>query len=65
MGTVTKSTITNDRLLQAVERVAIEVRALRKDVALFVPSESVKSYKHPKRILASFRRAVRKFPPRT
>ena len=39
-----------------------EVRALRREVAMFLPTESFEGYKHPKRILASYKKALAKYP---
>ena len=42
-----------------------EVKELRRDVARIVPTETIDVYKHPQRILASYRRATRTFPARS
>ena len=39
-----------------------EVRALRLEVAMFFPTETLESYKHPKRIMAAYKKAVAKYP---
>lgn len=41
-----------------------EVRTLREDIALMLPYESIEEYAHPKRISASFKRAIKKYPIR-
>jgi len=41
-----------------------EVRGLRRDIELVIPSESLKGYAHPQRILSSYRKAIKKYPPR-
>jgi len=50
-----------EKLLSKVLR---EVRSLRRDIDIIVPSESLNDYKHPDRILASFRRATKKYATR-
>jgi hypothetical protein len=57
MATSTKT----EKLLSSVLR---EVKSLRRDIDLIVPSESLENYKHPARILASFRRATKKYAHR-
>ena len=52
---------TAEKLMRDVLR---EVRELRREVSLVIPSESLKGYAHPRRILTSYRRATRKYPPR-
>ncbi len=39
-----------------------EVRALRLEVAMFLPTESLDEYKHPKRIMNAYKKAIAKYP---
>jgi hypothetical protein len=39
-----------------------EVRALRQEVSMFFPTESLAGYKHPERIIASYKKAIAKHP---
>ena len=54
----------NTIILREVRALSREVKGLRRDIEIVIPSESLDGYKHPKRILASYRRAMKKFPPR-
>lgn len=56
--------VTNTTTEKLLSKVLQEVRSLRRDMDIIVPSESLDNYKHPDRILGSFRRATRKFAPR-
>lgn len=58
---MTTASITTEKLLTRVLR---EVQSLRRDVSLIIPSESLDEYAHPARIIASYRRAAKKHPPR-
>ncbi len=40
-----------------------ELRALRNEIAFFLPQESLKGYAHPKKIKSSYERALAKHPP--
>ncbi len=39
-----------------------EVRTLRREVSLITPTESLAEYRHPKRILASYKKALTAHP---
>ena len=39
-----------------------EVRALRMEVAMFLPTETIDGYKHPKRIMVAYKKAIEKYP---
>ena len=39
-----------------------EIRTLRREVSLIMPSESLKEYKHPKRIVTSYKKALKEHP---
>ena len=39
-----------------------EVRALRRDVALMIPTESLSDYKHPKRLMTAYKKAITEHP---
>jgi len=56
-----KSADKTEKLVQDVLR---EVRGLRRDVSLILPTESISGYAHPHRLVASYRRATRQYPPR-
>ncbi|OGG79674.1 hypothetical protein A3A39_01740 [Candidatus Kaiserbacteria bacterium RIFCSPLOWO2_01_FULL_54_13] len=61
---MSKATIDNATILSELRALSREVKNLRRDVAFVLPTESLDEYAHPKRILNSYRRATRKFPPR-
>ena len=61
---MSKVVIDNATILREVRALSHEVKSLRRDVAIALPSESLDEYAHPKRILTSYRRAMKKFPPR-
>jgi hypothetical protein len=46
-----------------LKEVLSEVRALNERVSLTIPTESLDEYAHPERILASYRKALKQFPP--
>ncbi|OGG58800.1 hypothetical protein A2765_05270 [Candidatus Kaiserbacteria bacterium RIFCSPHIGHO2_01_FULL_56_24] len=54
----------NATILREVRALSREVKNLRRDIEVVIPSESIEEYAHPKRILASYRRAAKKYPPR-
>ena len=60
----TMDSATNTMILREVRALSDEVKSLRRDVAIAVPSESLDEYAHPKRILASYNRATKEFAPR-
>jgi hypothetical protein len=39
-----------------------EVRALRREITMFLPTESLAEFANPKRIMASYKKAVAKYP---
>ena len=47
----------------SLEEVLKEVQALRREVALFIPSESLDEYAHPEKIVAAYKEAIKKYPP--
>jgi len=59
-----KTVIDNAVILREVRALSHEIKNLRREVAIVLPSESITEYAHPKRILASYRRATKKFSPR-
>jgi len=64
MATMSKTVVDNATILREVRALSHEVKSLRRDVAIALPSESLDEYAHPKRILTSYRRATKKFSPR-
>lgn len=56
-----KTATKTEKLMRDVLR---EVRELRRDVSLILPSESLSGYAHPRRILTSYRKATKLHPPR-
>ncbi|OGG63224.1 hypothetical protein A3C21_00855 [Candidatus Kaiserbacteria bacterium RIFCSPHIGHO2_02_FULL_59_21] len=53
--------VKTEKLMREVLR---EVRELRQEVSLIMPMESVGGYAHPRRLLASYRKAIKRHPPR-
>jgi len=56
-----QATLKTEKLVREVLR---EVRELRQEVSFIIPTESVSGYAHPRRLLASYRRAIKRHPPR-
>ena len=46
----------------SIEKLMKEVAALRRDVSFLVPTEALSGYKHPKRITASYQKALASHP---
>ncbi len=46
----------------SLEDVLEEVQALRREVGMFMPTESLDDYNNPKEIVAAYREAVKKYP---
>ncbi len=46
----------------SLEDVLEEVQALRREVGMFMPSESLDEYAHPEKIVAAYKEAVKKYP---
>jgi hypothetical protein len=46
----------------SIAKLIKEVAALRRDVSLLVPTESLSGYKHSKRITASYKKALASHP---
>ncbi|MBI2612714.1 hypothetical protein HYW59_02790 [Candidatus Kaiserbacteria bacterium] len=59
-----KTATDNATILREVRALSHEIKSLRREVAIVLPTESIREFAHPKRILASYRRATKKFPPR-
>ena len=55
---------TADKTEKLMRDVLKEVRGLRRDVSLILPTESVSGYAHPRRLVASYRRATKLYPAR-
>ena len=49
----------NENLLQNIFK---EIRLLRSEVTLFMPTEDLKGYAHSSRIKSSFDKAIRQYP---
>ena len=48
-----------------LQEIVLEIRALRTAVDLLVPSENLRDYAHPRRIAASYKRAVKLHSPKS
>ena len=46
----------------SLEDLFAEVKALRQEVSLFMPTESLEGYTHPSRLLASYKKALISHP---
>lgn len=46
----------------SLKEVLDEVRALRREISMFLPAESLEGFKNPKRILDSYKKAIAKHP---
>ena len=53
-----------DKTEKLMRDVLKEVRGLRRDVSLILPTESVSGYAHPRRLISSYRRATKLYPSR-
>lgn len=61
MATTTKNYITIPKL--AAEEILKELRLLREEISLILPSEDLKDYAHSRRIRRSYQKAMKKYPP--
>ncbi len=52
-----------DKTEKLMRDVLKEVRELRREVSLVIPTESLSGYAHPKRILTSYRAATKRYTP--
>ena len=48
-----------------LDKIYCELKALRQEVAMFLPQESLSSYAHPKKIMSAYKRAIAKYPNRS
>ncbi len=46
----------------SLEDVLKEVQALRREVSLFIPTESLDEYSHPERIISAYKEAIKNYP---
>lgn len=51
--------------MATLEKIYNEIKALRKELDLFIPRESLTDYAHPKRIASAYRRAILCYPNRS
>jgi hypothetical protein len=50
--------------MATLEKIYKELKALRREVEIFIPRESLSDYTHPKKIVAAYKRASRRYPNR-
>jgi hypothetical protein len=48
---------------QLLKQVLLEIRILRHEFSLLLPSEDIEEYEHPDRIKRSYQKAIKKYPP--
>ncbi len=48
---------------QLLKQVLQEIRILRHEFSLLLPSEDIEEYEHPDRIKHSYQKAIKKYPP--
>lgn len=61
--TTVKRKFGSDNTSRLIQSILKEIRLLRREVTLLLPNEDLKEYVHPKRVINSYRKAVKKYPP--
>lgn len=61
ISSMSQVAVKTEKLMREVLR---EVRELRQEVSLIIPTESLGGYAHPRRIVSSFRKALKRYPIR-
>lgn len=56
--------MTNKTLEKNLNKVLRELKALRRDVSLVLPSERITDYRNPKSIRDAFKKAMKQYPPK-
>ena len=49
--------------LATLQKILREVRILRQEVSLFLPQEDLNDFAHPSKIIKSYQKALKKYPP--
>lgn len=55
--------MTDKTLEKNLNKVMRELKALRRDVSLVLPTEKLSDYNNPRAIKAAFKKAMKKYPP--
>ena len=50
--------------MTTLDKIYCEIKALRQEVAMFLPQESLSSYAHPKKIMSAYKQAIVEYPNR-
>ena len=53
--------MTNKMLEKSLNKVLLEIKALRRDVSLFLPTEKISDYKNAAQIRKSLKRTMREY----
>ncbi len=56
--------MTNETLEKNLQKVLLELKELRRDISLFLPTEKITDYHNHKSIKAAFKRAMKQYPPK-
>jgi len=48
--------------MTTLDKIYCEIKALRQEVAMFLPQESLSDYAHPKKIMSAYKQATAKYP---
>lgn len=56
--------MTNKMLEKNLNKVLRELKALRRDVSLVLPTEKLSDYRNPKSIRAALEKAKKQYPPK-
>lgn len=60
---ITKRKIDSGNTSKLIQTILEEIRLLRQEIVFLIPREDLQEYAHPTRILNSYRRAIKKYPP--
>ena len=56
--------MTNKTLEKNLNKVLLELKALRRDVSLVLPTEKLSDYRNAKSIRVSLKKAMKEYPPK-
>ena len=51
--------------MATLEKIYKEIKALRRELAVLIPRESLAAYANPKKIISAYQRAIAQYPNRS
>jgi len=51
--------------MPTLAKIYTEIKALRRELAVLMPRESLSDYTHPKKIVSAYKRAIKQYPNRS